>query len=228
MQPVTPSPRRYGTQYVNPRARLSGDRTNGLMPPPLYYGGNVNNKNKNKFTPPTKEAPVRLVSAEGGIRHQGINRPGLSSSANSFMPVVSLEERTSMHSYRSFTPPASPYYQKAAMASPSPSLRSEATETTASESFCMSPSPSFPSSSYHRSSPYGSRTSTPTNYPRSPFSSRSSPTKRTSKSPAAFQEDATRKQRAKTEMCMVRPKMFLHCGLCCNLFLTRFVCFAAL
>lgn len=151
--------------------------------------------NKNKLTPPPKEIPVRL---------------GLSPRATSFMPVImSTEERTSMHSYRTFTPPASPYYQKAAMASPSPSLRSEATETTFSETFCMSPSPTFPSSSYHHRSPYsyGSRTSTPTNYPRSPFSPRSSssPTKRTSnKSP--FQEDATRKQRVKTEMCMVRPK----------------------
>jgi hypothetical protein len=159
--------------------------------------------NKNKLTaPPPKEAPVRLVlTGEGGI-HQGISRPGLSSRATSFMPVMSTGERTPMHSYRTFTPPASPYYQKASMASPSPSLRSEATGTTASESFCLSPSPTFPSSLYHRS-PYGSRTSTPINYPRSPFSPRSSPTKRTSnKSP--FQEDATRKQRVKTEMCMVR------------------------
>ena len=112
-----------------------------------------------------------------------------------------------MHSHGTSTPPASPYYQKAAMASPSPSLRSEATATTASESFCMRPSPTFPSSSYHHRSPYsyGSRTSTPTNYPRSPFSPRSSPTKRNSnKSP--FREDAVRNQRAKTEMCTVRPK----------------------
>jgi hypothetical protein len=177
--------------------------------------------NKNKLTPPPKEAPVRLVTGAGGI-HQGItSRPGLSSRATSFMPVMSTEERNSMHSYRTFTPPDSPYYLKAAMASQSPSLRSQATETTASESFCMSPSPTFPSSVYHRS-PYGSRTSTPINYPRSPFSPRSSPTKRSSKSP--FQEDTTRKQRVKTEMCMVRPKR--RCSgmdFCYNLILTLFV-----
>ena len=162
----------------------------GFLPPPLYQG--VNNS-----CVAARASPVTLVGEKQSSR-TSFQR----SSQASFKPVLSPEESFLNLSFRSFTPPTSPYYKKAVASSPSCfTTASDATETTVSESFCLSPSPTFGS---QRGTPYDSLASTPVNYSKSTGAeyltpTRKSPTKRI-KSP--YPDDTGRKQRVKTELCM--------------------------
>jgi hypothetical protein len=208
MIPVTPSHRRPGVSYADLHRNLSPSQpaTKGfssLPLPPLYYNNNYPSRNECR----AKEAPVVFVSPDKNGNRYAIPR----SPNTSFAPI----DRPPFHhhSFKSYTPPASPYHQKMVLPSPSPSLMSVTShsESTDTESvtmspYCTSPSPTYASSLqtayHHRSSYYDTRSPTP----RSPgfvTPTRRSPTKnvRTPGS-ASSTEDSSRKQRVKTELCM--------------------------
>ena len=221
MEPIKPSPLRpqVGSSSSFHRTLPSTKKhTLGTQASPFIPKSTSNHNNSSALTAESgaKETPHCVLITDKDGNPIKLPRP-----VNIFRPLVSQDERSIHHSFVASSPPPSPFCR--GFTSPVPSLMTATTATTTTETtdtmtsgsvtpYCFSPSPTAflhaPYNRYYDSPHPSTHPSTPTKNIRSPGYTnpihRGSPTKKRSpynnynNGPT---EDATRKQRIKTELC---------------------------